>query len=129
MPSSFSYFEDGDAVRAEHVMQLHDPVNNLERGAAFYAGSTSGTSTAYTATLDPAPDDPYPEGLMVNLKIHTANGSGSPDVTLNLNSVGAKPIVKNGGSSLSASDMAAGQIVTVVYDSAGSGSFQLIGKY
>lgn len=129
MSSSFSSFSDGDVIHADQVSEMHEPIQNLERGASFYGGTSGGSSTAYTVTLSPAPDSPYQDGMMVNFKVHTANAAGSPDVTLNVNSVSAKPILKNGGSSLSASDLAAGQVVSVVYDSASSGAFHLIGKF
>lgn len=129
MPSSFNSFVNGDGIEASDVSEMHAPIQNLERGASYYAGASGGSSTAYTVTLSPAPDSPYQAGMIVNFKVHTANGAGSPDVTLNANSVGAKPILKNGGASLSASDLAAGQVVSVVYDTAGSGAFHLIGKF
>jgi hypothetical protein len=50
-------------------------------------------------------------------------------VTLNVNGVGAKPILKQGGDSLAAADLKAGQIVSVVYDSASGGAFKLVGSY
>ena len=128
MPSSFSSFANGDAIQATHVSELQNPIKNLERGASYYAGSSAGTSTAYTATLSPAPDNPYQGGMIVNFKVHTANGAGSPDVTLNVNGVGAKPIKKSGGQSLAAGDLKANQIVSVIYDVSGTGAFNLVGS-
>ena len=49
MPSSFASFSNGDVVEASHVAEMHAPIQNLERGAAFYAGTTGGSSTAYSA--------------------------------------------------------------------------------
>lgn len=128
MPSSFSTFEDGDIIYAGHVAELHEPILHLESGAAFYAGTTSGSSTAYTASLSPAPNNPHNAGLMVHVKVHVDNAAGSPDVTINLNGQGAKPILKKGAESLEAGDLQEGQIVSLVYDSAGSGHFQLVGS-
>ena len=127
MPSSFASFSNGDVVEASHVAEMHAPIQNLERGAAFYAGTTGGSSTAYSATLSPAPDNPYQAGMIVNFKIHADNTAGSPDVTLNVNGVGAKPILKGGGDSLAAGDLKAGQMASVVYDSASGGAFKLVG--
>lgn len=126
MPTSFDSFSNGDVIDAHNVSEMHEPIQNLERGAAFYAGSTSGSSTAYTATLDPAPDNPYQSGMIVNFKVHTTNAAGSPDVTLNVNSVGAKPIVKNGGDHLASGDLEADQIVSVIYDDVAE-QFQIVG--
>lgn len=126
MPTAFDSFSNGDVIGAHNVSEMHEPIQNLERGAAFYAGSTSGSSTAYTATLDPAPDNPYQGGMIVNFKVHTTNAAGSPDVTLNVNSVGAKPIVKNGGDHLASGDLEADQIVSVIYDDVAE-QFQIVG--
>lgn len=126
MPSSFDSFSNGDPIEAHNVSEMHAPIQNLERGAAFYAGTSTGTSTAYAVTMSPAPDDPHQSGMIVNFKVHTNNSVGSPDVTLNVNSVGAKPILKDGGDSLVADDLKADQIVSVIYDASGSGAFNLI---
>jgi hypothetical protein len=125
MPSSFSSFNDGDVILASHVAEMHGPIQNLERGAAFYAGLSSGTSSAYTANLSLAPDSAYPAGMMVHLKIHSDNGVGSPDVTLNLNGVGAKPIVKK-GAALKAGDLKANQMVALLYNNEGDGRFEML---
>jgi hypothetical protein len=116
MPSSFSSFTTGDIIQATHAAEMHAPIQNLERGASFYAGASAGTSTAYTVSLSPAPDSPYVSGMIINFKAHVANAVGSPNVTLNANSGGAKPIVKNGGDALAAADLKAGQIVSVIFD-------------
>ena len=58
------------------------------------AGTTGGTSTAYTASLPTAPAS-YDTGLTITVKFHTASGA-SP--TINLNSLGAKAIYKMGPS-------------------------------
>lgn len=128
MPSSFASFSNGDVVEASHVAEMHAPIQNLERGAAFYAGTTGGSSTAYSATLSPAPDNPYQAGMIVNFKIHADNTAGSPDVTLNVNGVGAKPILKGGGDSLAAGDLKVGQVVSLVFDpdAGASGAFKLL---
>lgn len=128
MPSSFNTFSDGDVIHASHVAELHEPIHRLESGAAFYGGLTSGSSTAYTATLTPDSNSPYNGGMMVNVKIHADNAAGSPDVTLNINDHGAKPIRKSGGESLAVGDLKEGQIVSLVYDAADSGQFQLVGS-
>ncbi len=128
MPTTdFEVFGNGDVIEAEHINELHEVIQNLERGKSFYAGTSGGSSTAYTVTLDPAPDSPHLVGMIVHFKVHTDNTAGSPDVTLNVNSVGAKPILKGGGDSLAAGDLKAGQMVACFYDSASGGSFKLIG--
>jgi hypothetical protein len=70
-------------------------------------------------SLTPAPLA-YTEGLEVRFKAnHSVNGPS----TLNVNGLGAVPLVKNVNSSLGNCDIAAGQIVYAVYDGS---SFQLI---
>ncbi len=80
--------------------------------------TTSGTDT-YTATLSPAPTS-YTTGMTVKLKIGNVNTGAS---TINLNSLGAKTIQKN-GSALSAGDLPANAIAHLVYDGT---NFQLSG--
>jgi hypothetical protein len=127
MPSSFESFTEADPIEATQVSEMHEPIQNLERGAAFYAAGVNGESGSdYTATLTPAPDDPYLAGMLVNLNIDVDNVAGYPDVTLDVNGVGPKPILKNGSQSLSAGDLKAGQIVSLVYDDAGDGAFKLL---
>lgn len=128
MSSSFSEFSDGEIIHASHVTELHEPIQRLESGAAFYASvdTFSSSSTAYSAALEPEPAPGYSPGLMVNLKIPATNATGSPDVTLELNGLGPKPILKGDGQSLEAGDLLGDQMVTVVYDDAGSGAFRLV---
>ena len=45
-----------------------------------------------------------------------AAGTNTGAVTLNINSIGAKAITKNGTTALAAGDIASGQAITVVYD-------------
>jgi hypothetical protein len=122
MPTPFdSDFDPGDIIEADHVKQFIVPVNNLETGRAFYAGTSSGSASAYTVLLSPTPEaTPYNVGMIVNFKAHVDNAAAP---TLNVNALGAKPLIKNGGSALAAADIKAGQIVSVLYDGT---SFQLL---
>ena len=44
MPTTtFSPIEDGDIIFADHVIQLREAVQNLERGASFYAETSTGS--------------------------------------------------------------------------------------
>lgn len=122
MPTTFSSFSDGDVIHASQVAEMHEPIQNLERGASFYAGTSSGSSSAYTASLSPAPDSSYPAGMIVNFKAHADNSGAA---TLNLNSLGAKPIVKN-GAALKAGDLKADQIVALIYNSQSGGRFEML---
>ncbi|MBX3172487.1 MAG: hypothetical protein KF760_34105, partial [Candidatus Eremiobacteraeota bacterium] len=60
-------------------------------------------------------------------KVHLENALGSPDVTLDVNGVGAKPLRKEDNDPLDAGDLREDQIVSVLYDSSGGGRFCLLG--
>ena len=110
MPSNF---EDGDLIEAGHLKQYS--------GEAFYSDAQSGsTSSAYLATVTPAPLTAYPVGMVVNFRPN-ADNSASP--TLNVNGLGAKAIVKNGSTALATADIKNGQVVSLVYDGT---NFQLV---
>lgn len=75
-------------------------------------GTTAGTGTAYTVTLNPAPQA-LVDGLRVTVKIHTDNTGAA---TLNVNGLGAKPLKKSGGNDFSAGQLKTGSIYTFVYN-------------
>lgn len=76
-----------------------------------YAVDSVGTDS-YAITVAPAPTA-YVAGQVFTFKAGTANTTGC---TLNVNSLGAKSIVKNGSSALETGDILSGQVVRVVYD-------------
>lgn len=82
--------------------------NSPEGRYAADAGSTDD----YAVTLAPVPTA-YFIGMVVRFKANTANTGAA---TLNVNSLGAKTIVKSKDNTLEDSDIKAGQLVTVVYD-------------
>lgn len=88
-------------------------------GTEIYAADSVGTD-AYAITLVPA-ITAYTTGMVVNFKAGTTNIGAA---TLNINAVGAKAIVKNFNVPLSDGDIAAGQIISVVYD-ATADNFQM----
>lgn len=77
------------------------------------------TTDAYTATLTPVPLE-YTTGMFVAFSVYTANTGAS---TLNVNSLGAKPIVMLNDQVLSDRCLEADQIALSFYDGT---SFQLI---
>lgn len=74
-------------------------------------GTATGTN-ALVVTLTPAPSK-LGAGFALRFKNTTANTGAA---TLNVNGLGAKPIVKNGGVALSAGDLKASGVYTVCYD-------------
>lgn len=85
-----------------------------------YAIST-GVANTYLATLNPAPAT-FSEGLGIVLKIHAANTGPS---TLNVNGIGAKPIIDSKGYEIKAGKLLYGRIYSLKYDGA---NFQLQGE-
>lgn len=83
----------------------------LKANAEYYAADSGGTD-AYAITLSPAPSA-YATGQTFYFKANTVNTGAA---TLNVNSLGAKTIVKGVNTTLNDGDIAAGQFVTVIYD-------------
>lgn len=63
----------------------------LQHGAELYAVISSASTTAYVATLSPAPTS-LTAGMKLRAKIDVANTTATP--TINFNGLGAKTIVK-----------------------------------
>ena len=76
-----------------------------------YAADAGSTDT-YVITLSPAPSA-YTAGMTVKFKANTINTGAA---TLNVNSLGAKAITKNGTTVLEDGDILANQVVTLIYD-------------
>jgi hypothetical protein len=85
-----------------------------------YAASSGGTDT-YAITVTPAPTA-YVTGQTFRFKADVAN---TGPCTINVNGLGAKSIYKNVSSELDTGDIAAGEVVTIIYDVT---NFQLQGK-
>lgn len=89
--------------------------NNLRSDVVVNAGDyedSAGSSGAYTLSID-ASISAYAAGQVFKFK---ANHATTGAATLNVNSIGAKTILKNGDQSLIANDIKSGDIVVVVYD-------------
>jgi hypothetical protein len=84
---------------------------DFQKSAELYAAD-AGANDTYAITLSPAPAA-YTTGMTVRFKANTANTGAA---TLNVNSLGAKTIKRKASTDLNDNDIAAGQIVTVVYD-------------
>lgn len=79
-------------------------------GSAF--ATAAGTANALTATIA-SPFSAYVTGQRVSIKATSANTSSA---TINLNSLGAKSIVRAGGAALVANDILNGSILDLIYD-------------
>jgi hypothetical protein len=113
MPTSFQTFNPGDLIEDTHVEQFIEPIQNLESGKPWY-GDDTGSANAFAVDLDPAPSA-YTEGLMVHF-LATNNVTGA--TTLNVNSLGTKALLKEGGDALASGDIVADQMVSAIYDGA-----------
>ena len=100
-------------------------VDNISSGETFgtsqWLTGISGTNTI-TATLSASNFTAYAEGQTFSFAAANTNTGA---VTLNINSLGAKPVTKTGSTALIANDILAGQVVTVVYDGT---RFQVVNK-
>lgn len=111
MPTSFQSFNPGDLIEDSHVEQFIQPIQNLETGKTWYAPDT-GAVNAFVVTLDPVPAA-YTAGMIVHFK---ANNDVTGPATINVNGLGAKPVLKEGGSNLATGDIVEDQMVAAVYD-------------
>lgn len=91
----------------------------LQNGAEVYA-VTTGTASNYVITLSPTPTA-YAAGQKFNFKASLAN---TGTATVNVNGLGAKDLLKLGGTaSLAANDIVSGEVTEIVYDGT---AFQII---
>ncbi len=82
------------------------------QNASYSFAADGGSTDAYAITLTPVPAA-YVTGQVFYFKANTANTGGA---TLEVNSLGAKPIVKGVSTALNTGDIAALQYCTVIYD-------------
>ncbi len=85
----------------------------LAHNAEKYFAVVSNSSTAYVATLSPAPTS-QTDGMVIYLKMDLANTTSTP--TIALNGLTARTIVKKNGTALVANDIGAGMLCTFIYD-------------
>ena len=94
-------------------------LGQVQGGVVSLINSISGTDTI-TGSLSPALTA-YAAGQMFYF---VAAGANTGAVTLNINSLGAKSVTRDGSTALVAGDIASGEVVIVVYDGT---RFQTIG--
>lgn len=89
------------------------PASGFQSGTTNWGGTAGGTATALTLTLAPA-ITAYGDGLPIRFRVATDNTGAA---TLNVNSVGAKSIVKYNGTGLAGGELQANDVHTAVFDS------------
>ncbi len=94
-------------------------ISSVDGLASIIFGADGGSTDSYAITLSPVPAS-LTTGLTIVAKFNTANTGAA---TIDVNSLGAKAIKKNGSSALVTGDILAGQISMLVYDGT---NFQLM---
>lgn len=84
--------------------------------------TTTGSANAYVLTTGLSLSA-YVSGQAFKIKTNFANTGAA---TINVDTLGAKSIVKNGSTALASGDMASGQVYEIAYDGT---NFQLVGKF
>jgi hypothetical protein len=94
------------------VRTMYASAGQVQDGTLTYLTSVSGTDTI--TALAPVTLSAYVAGQTFRFIASGANTTTG--VTLNINSIGAKNITKNGTTALAAGDIPAGSVVVVTYD-------------
>ena len=116
---AFAPVASGDLIQAETI-------NNIVNGAVWFS-SDSGTANSYSVTFDGVTGDNKHKitgltaGLLISFKASASNTGASSLAVVGPSGVVATPnITKSDGSPLSAGDIVANQMVTVIYNAAQS---------
>tara|TARA_R100001082_G_scaffold44580_1_gene23762 strand:- start:6658 stop:8721 length:2064 start_codon:yes stop_codon:yes gene_type:complete len=89
--------------------------------SSFLYAADSGSANTYAISLSPAVTA-YASGQVFHFKAANANTGAS---TLNVNSVGAKTIVKDVNTALASGDISQNEVISVIYDGT---NFQMVGN-
>lgn len=93
---------------------------------AYWFGQDIGEAAeAYVADPDPPAVD-LSDGLIVSVKIRSGATNTTASPTLNINSLGAKPIKRRGGAAVFVGDLRAGYIHVFQYNEASTGHWELL---
>lgn len=87
-------------------------IANIVAGTGVYVGTVGGTADVITLTPSPAITS-YAAGQHFYF---IAGGTNTTNVTVNISTLGAKALTKNGTTALTAGDIVSGSIVSMVYD-------------
>jgi hypothetical protein len=101
----------GNTIWDQTVTQLAGAIDS-QNGVYLWGGTSTGAANTYAITLSPAPGA-YVAGQTFRWLTHEANTGAA---TLNVNSLGAKSITKNGATALLSGDIPNGAVVEVAYD-------------
>lgn len=110
--------DNGSAISIQHnidtaVVQTH---SSAQSGASLYCNSSGGSATNYTCSLLPGLTT-YSTGMVLNWRSDVSSAGGP--VTLNVNTLGARPVkLPDGVSNPGAGDIVAGRLYPIWYDGA-----------
>lgn len=113
-------FISSTVTTGQDILATH--LTNLRKDVALFGGdyvTATGSANAYVVSLD-AQIVAYVTGMTIKFK---ANFSNTGTATVNVNTLGAKTLVKNVSVSLNINDILNGQIITAIYDGT---NFQII---
>jgi len=94
------------------VRTMYAAAGQVQDGALSYLTSVSGTDTI--TAVAPISMSAYAAGQ--TFRFIAAGANTTTSVTLNINSIGAKSVTKNGTTALSIGDIPSGSVVVVTYD-------------
>ena len=127
-PAEGNIIEPGTPIIADNMNHIEQGIEDVDQAIDMHISDSekhipyataSGTNT-YTVSIPGISS--LAEGLSIKVKFTNANTGAA---TLNVNSLGAKSIVKSNGNALSSGNIKAGQICHLVYTGS---NFQLLGE-
>lgn len=131
---SANRISDGTRARGAQVNTIADAVEvgfeklpteaKVNRGTHNYAGTSGGSSNAYTATLTHVSGS-YADGQQC---LFIANHTSTSSVTLNVSGIGAAEVVYNSGDSLAAGAIVTDSLISVRYNATLT-KWQLMGSF
>ena len=95
--------------------ELEPPVSTPEKNLVWY-GTSSSSDSAAAKTASITGISALTAGLRVSIKFTNANSYNSGSMTLNINSLGAKTVKRQGTESPLSGEWKAGEIVEFIYD-------------
>jgi len=87
-------------------------IANVQNGTGIYISTVGGTADVITLTPSPAIGS-YVAGQFFSF---ISSGANTTNVTVNISSLGAKAITKNGATALVAGDIPSGALISIIYD-------------
>lgn len=102
---------DGRVLERIAGVYVEKPALDVQSGKWLYA-EAAGSANVLTATLSPVPAS-LVAGMAVHIKVSSSNTGAA---TLNVNGLGAKPIIKSGGGAVTAGDLTASRVAELIYD-------------